>query len=170
MPTKEDIEKEQKYNDYWFRKEDAIYRLQNGHRLFVLKENGRIVFFLWAEKKQSTISWFDLHMHIPQDMIYITGVYTIPEFRNRGIAYKLKREIFHYLKKEGIKNLIEVVDPSNATALKMDKKIGFREYQIVYYKRYWFIRCFCVRKHRSNQQRTFISVFKTPEIIWKAFL
>lgn len=170
IATEDDIQREQHYDDGWFGKEKAINRLRSGHLLFVLKESGRIIFFLWADRKSVKIDWFDLSFSIPEDVAYITGVYTHPDFRGRGIASKLKREIFQYLKNEGFKHLIGIVDPSNVIALKIDKKIGFKEYQILNYKRIWFIRYHTVTKFNSTQSETFVSFFcQSNSDIWKCF-
>jgi GNAT superfamily N-acetyltransferase len=171
IATIDDIQKEQDYNDGFFSKEKATYRLRNGHRLFVLNKNASMVYFLWTEQIEAAVWWFDdLPVHLPQDMVYISGVYTQPEFRNRGIASELKREIFHYLKKEGFNHIIEAVHPANPKALRIDRRLGFREYQTVHYKRYWHIRHYTVQKFNSNERKTFITLFKAPKDIWKTFL
>lgn len=172
IATADDIQKELVYNDGWFTRETAISRIQKDHRLFVFKENEKMIYFLWTDLKNVRINWLDLNFNIPEDMLYLTGAYTIPEYRNRGVAYKLKTEIFQYLRKEGFNHIIGVVDPTNTVALKIDKRLGFKEYQTVYYKRYWFLKYYCVNKYNSDQQKRFVgvTVLKSPDIIWKAFL
>ena len=54
-------------------------------------------------------------------MAYISGISTSPEYRKRGIAFRLKKQICEYLKREGYSQLIEVVDPENKTAINIDK-------------------------------------------------
>ncbi len=172
VATADDIQEELDYKDGWFKRERALSSIQNGHRLFVLKENEKMVYFLWADLKSVQIKWLDIHFSLPEDVAYITGVYTLPEYRNRGIGYKLKKEMIQYLKKEGFNYLIEIVDPTNTTALKIDKRLGFKEYQSVHYKRYWFLKYYCVNKYNSDQQKRFFGVTgrKSQNIIWKAFL
>jgi len=169
VATVDDIEKEKDYNDYWYGKKEAMRRIQDGHCLFFLKEDNRMIFFMWGEKKP-TINWLDLHFQMPPDFIYLTGVYTVPECRNRGIAAKIKKEVFHYLKRQGVKHIIGIVDPSNTTVLKMDYQEGWREYQRFHYKRFWFLKYYCVHKYKSEQRKRFITLFKAPKDIWKTFL
>ena len=170
IASTDDIEKEEDYYDGWFSKQEAINRVQSGHRLFVLEQGGKLVYYAWIELKTVAIRYFDLRFDIPDDMVYFTGAYTSPEVRNRGIASKLKNEIFHYLKKEGFNGMIGVVDPLNTTALGINKRLGFSEYQTVSYKRHWHIRRYDVRKANSGEHKTFVSVFKGPKDIWKTFL
>jgi ribosomal protein S18 acetylase RimI-like enzyme len=168
--TVADVQQAEDYNDGWFAKKEALSRLQNGHRLFVFKEKETTIYFLWAETKKVTLNWLAMDLSIPEDMLYISGAFTLPEFRNRGIASKLKKEIFHFLKKEGIKKLIGVVIPSNTTALLIDKKLGFKEYQTITYKRYGYFRHYKVQKFNSGECKTFITLFKAPKDIWITFL
>jgi len=167
--TAADIQKEREYNDGWFQKKDAISRLQEGHRLFVSKENGKMVYCLWAELNDVRIRWLDLCFDMPSDMIYCTGSHTIPELRNKGIAYKLDAQIAQYFKKEGFRHVIGVVDPANTASRAVNKKLGIKEYQIVRYRRYGFIKYYRVNGMNSDLQKTFIAVFKSPERIWETF-
>ena len=168
--TVDDIQKEPDYNYGWFYREKIISRINKGDRLFVLKENEKMVSFIWVEMKSVHLERYDLYFNIPKDMAYLSGVYTLPEYRNRGFAYKLKKGLMQYLKKEGFNHLLETVVPSNTTALNIDKKLGFKEYQRFHYKRYWFWKQYIVNKYDPYQQKKFVTVLKSPDIIWKAFL
>ena len=166
-----DIENDRNFDCGFFAKRQAIYRLQKGHRLFVLKEGTRLVYFQWVEQKNASIWWFDyLPIDLPKNMAYMAAAYTVPEFRNKGIATKLKAEIYYFLKKEGINYLISAIHPKNTINLNIHKKLGFREYQTIQYKRYWHIRYYTVKKANSNESKTFISLFKFPKDIWEIFL
>jgi GNAT superfamily N-acetyltransferase len=170
VATIDDIQKEQDYNDGWFKKEEAIYRLREGHRLFILKDNGRMVYFRWADLKKVTINYFDLHFHIPQSFVYSTGLYVVPELRRAGIAFKMSLEINSYLKIKGFNHIFSVIDPTNAASINHTLKQGFKPYQTVFYKRYWFIKYYHVKKQNSKQQKRYISLFISPKKIWNTFL
>ena len=172
MPVTADIEKSKCYYGNLFSLQTAVHRLQCGHLLFVLKDKDKdkFIYYLWAEKNDATIYWFDLRFKIPQNMLYITGIYTEPLFRNKGIGTKLKKEILHYLKGKGYRHVIEVVNPFNVAALSIDKKLGFKKYQIVTYKRYWHIKYFKVQKFDSENLKKLVALFKTPQDLWKTFL
>lgn len=168
--TIDEMQNDEYYSEYFFTKREIIGRLQKGHRLFELKENDKLAYLLWVEQGNVTITDFKLPLHIPRHMAYISGGFTAPEFRNRGIASKLKKEILCYLKKQGVKQILGVVSPSNTTALLIDKKLGFKEYQTLNYKRYWHLRHYAVQKFNSDERKTFITIFKPPKNIWKTFL
>lgn len=165
----DEIRNEQDYYDGWFSKKEAIQRLKNGNRLFVSKINGRAATYLWAEKEKATVNWFDLHMHLPEDTVYITGAYSVPEIRRKGFAFKIFKDVVNYYKNEGYNKAICVINPSNSASLKMSKKLGFKEYQIIHFKRFLFIKYFAVKKFGSNQKKIFVSVFHTPKNIWNIF-
>jgi ribosomal protein S18 acetylase RimI-like enzyme len=170
IATIDDIQKEQDYNDGWFKKEEAIQRLRNGYLLFILKDNGRMVYFRWGELKKVTINYFDLCFHIPQGFVYFAGLYVVPELRRAGIAFKISMEIINYLKKEGFKHIFSVVDPANTASINLSLKSDFKQYQTVIYKRYWFIKYYHVKKPNSKQQKRYICLFISPKNIWKTFL
>lgn len=167
--TKGDIQYKQDYNDGWYDKKTAINRIKNGHCLFVFKKEGKMIYFVWIEKK-ATIRWFNLHFNLPSDMVYQTGEYTVPQYRGKGLPSKIKKEIYNYLKKDGINHVVAVIDPLNTISLKINNSIGFKEYQIVDYKRFWLFRYYCVQRYNSSQYKTFIRVFKSPEYLWRVFL
>jgi len=174
LATTEDMQNEQDYQDYakyyGLTKKEIIYRLQRGLRLFILKENSKMVYFLWMEQKNATIKGFSMPLQLPQDIVYNSGAYTLPDYRGKGIASKVKKEVFHSLKKEGVTKLLAVVMPENTRALRIDKKMGYKEYQTVTYKRYWYIRHYNVQKYNSRECKTFITLFKAPKDLWKTFL
>jgi len=170
LATKEDIEREPNYKDGWFTKEEALKRIREGRRLYILENDGRLIYYLWAEPEKATVAWFDLHVWLPEDMVYCTGSYTIPEYRNKGIARRLDAEIFHSLKEEGLKYILGVVEPSNKASRAVNDKTGIVEYQTVHYKRLGHIRIFRVIDINSARRKTFVSAFQTPSAIWNAFL
>lgn len=116
-----DIQKVPDYYDGSFSKGAAIRYTKKAHHLFVLKENEKMVCFIWVETKSVQIPCFDLHFNIPVDMSYLSGLYTLPGYRNRGLAYKLKKEINQYLKKEGFNHLMAAAVLNNSTALGLNK-------------------------------------------------
>lgn len=167
----DDIKNESEFDNGYFSKEQSIYRLLNGHKLFVLRKDQRIIYYLWAEYKNASVWWFDnMPLCLEEDAALISGAYTIPEFRGQGIAITLKKEIFAYLKNMGIKYLIGVVHQNNIIALKIDKKLGFKEYQKIDYSRYWHIRRYKVQDFNSKEIKNFVTILKAPKDLWKTFL
>lgn len=170
LATVEDVEQEQNYRDGWFTKKEALKRVREGRRLYIVKNGNRIVNFLWAEPEMATVAWFDLHMVLPRDIVYCTGSYTVQDCRGKGIASRMDLEVFHSLKEEGVSYVLGVVAPDNTASRAVNDKTGVIEYQVVRYKRYGIIRYFRVNCINSDEQKTFVTVFKTPSTIWKTFL
>jgi ribosomal protein S18 acetylase RimI-like enzyme len=169
LATADDVQKEPEYNDGWYQKSDAITRLHKGHRLFVLMENERMVYSMWAESQDVRIRWLNLRFDLPDRMIYCTASHTIPEFRNKGIARRLDLQIAQYFKKEGFDYAIGVVDPANTASRAVNGKLGVKEYQIVRYRRYGFVKYYRVSKMNSDLSKSFITCFASPRALWKTF-
>lgn len=169
LATADDVQKEPEYNDGWYQKSDAITRLHKGHRLFVLMENKRMVYSMWAESQDVRIRWLNLRFDLPDRMIYCTASHTIPEFRNKGIARRLDLQIAQYFKKEGFDYAIGVVDPANTASRAVNGKLGVKEYQIVRYRRYGFVKYYRVSKMNSDLSKSFITCLASPRALWKTF-
>lgn len=169
LATADEVREEPDYNDGWYQKSDAISRLNKGHRLFVMKKNERMVYSLWAETHDVRIRWLDLRFDLPKRIVYCTASHTIPQFRNKGIARQLDAQIAQYFKHEGFLCVIGVVDPANMASRAVNKKLGVREYQIVRYTRYGFIKRYRVNKMDSEEQKTFIALFESPDRLWETF-
>lgn len=161
-------ETESNYNDGWFGTDNAIKLIREGHSFFLSRENGRIFCFTWHERK-ANIAWLNMELCLPDDTIYLTMAYTPSEFRGREYAKKIRNELFNRLKKEGIRHIIGNVDPVDTVALNIYDNLGFRQYQLIRYNRYSFLRHYRVFKSDSNQEKSFFTMSKPPESIWKIF-
>jgi ribosomal protein S18 acetylase RimI-like enzyme len=169
--TQEDVRNDPNYDDGFNTKSKALYRLLKGYNLYVLKQENKNACYAWIEHRAASIWWFDnLPLDLPKDMVYLSDVYTPLEFRNKGFASKMEREIFCSLRKDGYQSAICVITPNNKTSLKMHQKIGFRVYQRVHYKRYWHIRKYVIHKANSSEMKTVISGFYSPKSVWKTYL
>ena len=169
--TLDEVQKKQDYDDGWSRhKEDAMDRLQRGHHLFRVEENGKWVSSQWVETKEGIIPYFDMRLRLPEDTVYITHVYTPRERRGSGIAHELGRRISQYLKRDGYRRSVIVIDPTNTASIRLARKLGYREYQVVHYIRVWFLKYYRIVKYEENLQKRYFGVFKSPTSVWRAFL
>jgi hypothetical protein len=105
-------------------------------------------------------------------MVYISGIYTSPDFRTKGVYGTVRDQLYSALKKEGITTLIGTIHPDNILSLKIHllKKSGWEEYQTINYERFWQIRRYTVQKYDSPLHKTFITLFKAPNNIWRTYL
>lgn len=167
--TADDVRKLPEYNDGWFKQREAIRRLERGCRLFVLKHEERIVYFHWSEVGCAEIRWFDLAFALPEDVTYRTCLYTVPEFRNRGLAHRLGTQLLHYWKEQGKHWVFVVIDPANLASLKLHGDLGFKPYQTVRYRRFLVWRHYCILKSNTGECRTRMACLRMADSIWNAF-
>lgn len=123
----------------------------------------------WLESRRAKIHYFDLRFPLPDDVIYATGVYTDPEFRNQGIAFKNGSEFLHDCKRKSFHHVFAVVDPKSMSSLALHRKLGFVAYQTAHYRRYLFLRHYTVEEPESGKSKTWLAVWGDAGWIWKAF-
>lgn len=169
FPSLTDIERTPHYSDGWFSREEAFARLKRGARLAVLRENQGDVCFQWIEGCDARIDWLQMRCRIPDDTIYITGVYTVREFRNRGIGGRFVGEMLHMLKLSGYCHVFVVISPNNESSLRMFKKLGFREYQTIRYQRHWIVKEYCVERWGGHDKVQFKTFGSPPDTLWRRF-
>lgn len=167
--TPADIENVDDFNIGFFDKRKTLYRLSKGLKLFVVKQNGKIVFALWAETKNAALWWLDVPLHLPPDTLYISGIFTAREMRNKGMYTKVKDQLFPRLKKEGITHLIGTIEPRNLLSLDIHRRFGWREYQTITYQRFWHIRRYTVQKSNSGERKIFTTVCRAPRNLWSLY-
>lgn len=166
IPTITEIDNDCNFDGGFFSKRKTIKRILRENVLFIEKENSHTKFNLWVERNVLQIWWFnDTQIILPSNSIYVSGVYTAPEYRNRGVATQAKKEIFHYLYNQGVKYIFEAIHPKNDIAIELDKKFGFRECLILEYKKIFVFRRYTVRMKHCTGKTNYISVFKTPKSI-----
>lgn len=160
------------YNDGFFSPMKAIYRIQAGYSLYVVKlENNKLASYAWIEQNGATIWWLDdLPVSMPRDIVLFSAEYTPPEFRNRAIAPKMLMELLQFLKENGIKRALAVVHPKNDLSLRMQRWLGFRDYQMIRYRRYWALRYYEITKSDYSNSKKVFTLFKSPKDVWRTYL
>ncbi|HEY4515618.1 MAG TPA: GNAT family N-acetyltransferase [Candidatus Paceibacterota bacterium] len=61
----------------------------------------------------------------------IVGVYTRPEFRNRGFSYKTMEAVLGKLKSDGVKKVILMVNTKQESAINLYTKLGFKNVELI---------------------------------------
>lgn len=169
MPSVGDLQNESCYFDGWATADEAAGRLQDGHRLFVVREEGEIVCCAWGETGRARVRFLNLEFTLPANVAYQTGVFTVPAMRNRGLAYNLRLETAHYWRLQGCEYLIVVVDPRNTASLKLQRKLGYERYQTIEYRRLGWLRVYRVERDGCRESRRFVSFGRGPLELWKTF-
>jgi len=166
---KEDIENAQDYYDGWFSREQALKRLDEGHALLVVNDEGKMIFFQWIELRKAGIPHIDISFSIPERTAYMAYIYTLPKYRGRAIATRAKRLVMKYLKENGYGRTFMVTAPDNVPSMKVNSNAGLRQYQAVTYWRLLFLKYYCVRDLATNRRRVSLRITRTDNQLWKAF-
>jgi len=169
LASRDDIESEADYYDGWATREDAVERLREGHQLFLVRQHGKIICFAWSERHKMRIRCLALESPIPDSLVYLTGVYTVPTMRGQGLAYRLRLETAHYWKLQGCTHAMLAVDRENTASLNLQRKLGYRPYQIVHFRRIGSARFYRVERTDSSETRRFIGLRHGPANLWKTF-
>jgi ribosomal protein S18 acetylase RimI-like enzyme len=166
---KEDLEKVGEYLYEWFKKEEALKRLEAGNVLSVVKDGEKIIYYEWTEFKKIDLPYIDLSFYIPDDTAHNGYNYTDPEYRGKGIASKAKLLTLKYQRENGIQRAFCIIPPNNTESLRLNKKVGFKEYQTVIYWRFLFLKHYCVKDYHSSSQKVFWGSGRATQGLWKTF-
>jgi len=167
--TESVILSDKNFYDGFHTQKQALNLIRNGKELFVYKEGNDIAYYVWIEKEFATINWMRLKVKFPKEIAYLSAEYTVPSYRNKGIACKIRTELMKYLKKQGVKFIFCVVHPNNEIALKLNKSNGFVDYQIATLKRFLKIGILSIRKNGTNNSRRMFIPFSNTKFAWQCF-
>lgn len=106
---------------------DIEQRIHNGHRCFVAKHGGQIVFVSWAAFGKCYSYALDREYKLADTEAYGYSAYTLPEFRGNGLhaaatCYKLRS-----VAESGCKRYLFFVEPRNSAAKRMPEKLGLEK-------------------------------------------
>jgi RimJ/RimL family protein N-acetyltransferase len=68
--------------------------------------------------------------------VYTYEMYTLPEFRRRGIATAIKVGILEYYCKAGYKRFLNLISPRNLASIRNNEKQGYRQVGMLEYWRW----------------------------------
>ncbi len=160
------------YNDGWFSREQALQRLADGHMLLSIKKDSKLIFFQWIEPEKGRILFFDIPFVLPDNLsVYKAFIYTPPEFRRQGVASRAKRLILKFLEDNGYRKAFLVIEPHNMPSIRANKKVGFREYQKVTYRKMIFFNYYFIRDFSTDRHKRVWTVANTgkEQRIWKTY-
>lgn len=167
-----DLENFQKYDDGKYNKNKALKRISQGCKLLVAKDNDNIIYYEWLESKRIYISALDLMLFLPDQTVYSAWSYTNIKFRNKGYASRSGPFMLKLLKECGYKHLFLIIDPINKPSIRLKKKVGYKEYQTIIYKRFLFLKYYCLKDYSTDDKLTYwcIRGFRNRyPSLWKRF-
>jgi len=165
---KEDIECAE-YLGGWFPKDKALRCLDEGRFLLVLKDKGKVIFYQLLEFNKAEIKVLEISSFIPAGTAYTSYLYTLPEYRGRGVASKAKPLVLKYLYDHGYRRVFNVIASNNIASQRVNKKAGLNPYQTVLYRRFLFLRYYRVKDYETNRKKLFLRLRRTDNKLWKAF-
>jgi GNAT superfamily N-acetyltransferase len=166
---KEDIKNVDKYLYEWFEKEEALKSLEAGNVLMVVKDKEKMIYYQWLEFTEVDLPYLDLSFFIPDGTVYTAYMYTEPGYRRKGIASKAKPLMFNYLKENGFQRAFSIIASNNTESLRLNKKVGFKEYQTVIYWRLLFLKHYCVKDYHTGSPKVFWGSGGATQELWKIF-
>lgn len=166
---KEDLEKVGKYLYEWYEKKEALKHLEAGNVLFTVKKGNKMIYFEWTEFKNIDLPYLGLSFFIPDGTAHNAYNYTVPEYRGKGIASRAKLLTLNYQRENGIRRAFCVIPPNNTVSLRLNKKVGFKEYQTVIYWRLLFLKYYCVKDFSTNSEKVFWGSGRATQELWRTF-
>ena len=125
------------------RKRDTIARFERGDRWFVGIDasNGKLTNYRWVSTTWELVPELERHVLLKPGQALIYALYTVPEYRQRGIDALTRSHTYDVLLASGITNTICTIFAENTVSMKAGrrflKKIG----------RIWYI---CLRGGRTR--------------------
>jgi GNAT superfamily N-acetyltransferase len=99
--------------------------LEQGATCVVVREDGRIVHYRWYSESPVWLPFLSL-LWVPEPGDYITlGVYTIPQYRGRGMHQRFSIEGFARARHSGLRRSVSLIAWWNAPALAVIRGVGF---------------------------------------------
>ena len=157
-------------DDEWMTKDGALQWLhEKDCMLLALKRKNNIVCYQWLEFARVSIPFLALKVYLPDDTAYSSALYTVSEYRGRGVASYLKALVLQYAQEQGYHRVFLGIEPDNVASQKVNKKFGFREYQAVLCRKFLFLRYYRLKDYDSNKIKVLWSVTGKVHELWKTF-
>jgi ribosomal protein S18 acetylase RimI-like enzyme len=108
--------------DRWRTVEDIRARLDRGHLCVVLKQDGRVAGFAWADLDEVNDASCDYPLGPAEAYLY--DAYVAPHFRGRELAVYMRTESYKHLRRLGRSTFYCICEYFNTPALKFKNKLG----------------------------------------------
>ncbi len=105
---------------------EFVRDLERGDTCFIALHQGKVVHFVWARGRQVPFLK-RLGISLAPEEVYMTGAYTVPQMRGRGIHTAVWNYRVQYLKKMGYQRSVALVKIGNKAPRHVCKKMGGRE-------------------------------------------
>ena len=119
-------------------------RLRAGHRFYVGKLNGRIVYTCLVAVKKAYLGYLGIAFPLSPQEVYFGEAYTVPECRRNHLHSACISLVSRTMHQLGYRHVVALVYPRNLPALRSFKKVGFQKkghigtVEIFGIRRYWY--------------------------------
>ncbi len=157
------------YFDGWYSRETALQRLEQGYELFVLEHDAARVCFGWVERSTVRNQWMRMQFSLPAHVAYLGGLYTVADFRGRGMARRMWLGLAQRCKDQGAQHVLVNIDPQNMASLKLHRKMGFQEYHTIHFQRFGLVNYYRIQSAHSSACRRWLTLSNCPAALWRTF-
>ena len=117
IPTLLELDAWQEYSP-----EKLASMFKAGKKCISTRYRGRIAAFMWIDLEESNCKWY--RFPLKEDEAYLFDMFTLKEFRGRGIAPFLRYKSYEILEKIGRTKCYSYSDYYNNAAIKFKKKLN----------------------------------------------
>jgi len=101
-------------------------RLDREDKCFMVLHEGRMVHSSWVAREKVYVPYLRCNLILKPGEFYIYDNYTLPEYRNQGLAQTRSVYICKYYQGLGYHRAIQIVAVENETGLGMSKALGYQ--------------------------------------------
>lgn len=106
--------------------EEIERRFRAGDLCFVAKDGDKLIGSLWGHSGDIYVRGVGKRFEIGPHGVYLYGIYTMPEERQRNVFNSLRDAFFQYYQKQGVNFFFALVHPDNSIMLRALGKLGFK--------------------------------------------
>ncbi len=162
--------KNSEYIGWEISENEALMRFRKGYILFAALKDKILISQNWSEPNKAHISALKIETCLPKGTIYTSRLYTIPDYRGKGLATKTKLYMLKSLKDYGFKKAFLIIEEGNKVSQAVNQKFGFEAYQkIKIYRFLYFLKIYIVREYNTNQKNSILKIRKTDRKIFEMF-
>jgi len=133
---------------------ETLTRIENKEETFLKRfKTGEICLVTLVNEKVVGYEWFSMapghleeryryYFQIPSDTVYGYDAFILPDYRKKGLYYKIHERIWTLLKGLNKRRVMSMIDYGNAPSMGAHRNLGFYPKKIIFYFRFLGFRFF----------------------------
>ena len=135
------------------KKDDVFEWLSAGNICLLSMTERKIIGSVWLTTKYYSFSRFKKVRLLLENTANITKVFVLPQFRAKGIAFKLISNVLQSVLDKDIKKATTVIYCHNKPSLRCFSKLGFEIKYKLYIFTFWFLRYYYIETYKNHSKR-----------------